>query len=216
MKKLLLVLLTLLPVAASFAAATLSWTDNSNNETGFEIERAPKGRAFAKIGTVGANVTTYLDATAKAGDSYSYRVRAFNGSGFSLTYTNIVEWQGVVPANPVSNFALALLRVNSMTPEGVPTWSAQFTWVDTNTDEGSYRLEYRKQTDPEDKWTSAGATPANATAIVSPFISDANTRYFWRVVTIRGDESPVASAVVATEGAITYLPTNPTGLKIAP
>lgn len=199
--------------ASLFGSATLTWTDNSNNESGFEIERAPKGGAFLKIGSVGANVTTYVDTATKGGETYSYRVRAFNGSGFSLTYTNVVEWKGVTPAIPVSNFALTLLRVNSMTPEGVPTWTAQFSWTDTNSDETAYRLEYRKQTDPENKWTVAGLALANASSIVSPFFSDAETKYFWRVVTLRKDEEPVPSAVVTTEGAITYLPANPSNLR---
>jgi FtsP/CotA-like multicopper oxidase with cupredoxin domain len=62
----------------------LTWTDNSSNETGFRIERATGAGAFAEIGTVGPDVTTYPDATAIAGTYYTYRVIAYNASGDSL------------------------------------------------------------------------------------------------------------------------------------
>jgi len=68
--------------ATQGVAATLDWLDNSNNESGFQIERmvarctAPD--AFTKIGDVGQNIKTYLDATTAAGNYYCYRVRAWN------------------------------------------------------------------------------------------------------------------------------------------
>lgn len=60
----------------------LAWTDASNNEDAFHIERASSG-AFAEIATVGANVVGYSDTTVTAGTSYTYRVRARNAAGFS-------------------------------------------------------------------------------------------------------------------------------------
>ncbi|MDE6378507.1 MAG: fibronectin type III domain-containing protein, partial [Duncaniella sp.] len=41
------------------SAITLSWADNSDNETGFEIEISKNGTSFTKVGEVAANVTTY-------------------------------------------------------------------------------------------------------------------------------------------------------------
>jgi PKD repeat protein len=69
--------------------AALSWHDNSTNETGFAIERAPAGSTnFAQVGTAAANATTFKNTVARG--SYVYRVRAFNGaatSGYSNTVT---------------------------------------------------------------------------------------------------------------------------------
>src|SRR4029077_17776392 len=47
----------LVATAASSSAINLTWTDQSNNETGFKIERAVGGGAFSPLITVGANVT---------------------------------------------------------------------------------------------------------------------------------------------------------------
>ena len=67
---------------------TLKWTDNSNNETGFYVERAPSGSSsYTVVGTVGANVTTFSQSVSRG--TYLYRVRAFNTAG-SSPYSNAV------------------------------------------------------------------------------------------------------------------------------
>ena len=60
----------------SNATVNLSWTDNSVNETRFEILKRVQG-SFVYIGQVGANITTFSDSP-PAG-SYDYDVQACNG-----------------------------------------------------------------------------------------------------------------------------------------
>jgi hypothetical protein len=74
--------------AVSSSEIDLSWTDNSNNETKFKIERSTDaGVTFTQIGTTGANVTTYRDIGLTPLTAYSYRVRASNSAGDS-SYSN--------------------------------------------------------------------------------------------------------------------------------
>jgi hypothetical protein len=62
----------------------LGWTDNSNNEDGFKIERKTGTTGtFTHIATVGANVTSYTDTNLIDGATYCYRVGAFNSAGSS-------------------------------------------------------------------------------------------------------------------------------------
>ena len=68
--------------AASVSQINLSWTDNSNFEGGFKIERW-NGSSYSQINTVGANVTAYADSGLAPSTTYSYRVRAFNNVGDS-------------------------------------------------------------------------------------------------------------------------------------
>ena len=69
---------------ANPAKFTLTWTDNSNNEDGFKIERETgTSEAFTQIAAVRANVTSYNDSGLTSGTTYCYRVRAFNASGTS-------------------------------------------------------------------------------------------------------------------------------------
>ena len=67
-------------------SATLSWHDNSNNESGFYVERAPSGSStFVRVGTTAANATSFSDKVSRG--NYVYRVQAFNGTATSA-YSN--------------------------------------------------------------------------------------------------------------------------------
>ena len=65
----------------------LNWADRSNNEKGFAIERSTSlNSGFARVATVGANLTSYTDRRVTKGVTYYYRVNAYNGtikSGYS-------------------------------------------------------------------------------------------------------------------------------------
>jgi hypothetical protein len=53
----------------------LTWTDNSNNETGFYIYRK-NGNVYVQMGYTGPNQTTFWDYGLPSG-TYSYYVRAY-------------------------------------------------------------------------------------------------------------------------------------------
>jgi hypothetical protein len=62
----------------------LAWTDNSNIESGFKIERSPNGTSgWTQIAAVGANATTYSNTGLTCSTTYYYRVRANNAGGDS-------------------------------------------------------------------------------------------------------------------------------------
>jgi uncharacterized repeat protein (TIGR02543 family) len=73
-------------VAAS-GSVELSWTDASNNETGFEL-RLDDG---TPLGSVAGTVEKYTDAAAQRGSTRNYQVRATNRFGASA-------WVGAAPA----------------------------------------------------------------------------------------------------------------------
>jgi hypothetical protein len=57
----------------------VEWTDNSDNEIGFMLERSSDGGStWVDIVWVGANTTHYVDRDVIRGTSYHYRVRAYN------------------------------------------------------------------------------------------------------------------------------------------
>jgi serine protease len=72
----------LLATATSAGVVQLSWTDKSDNEQGFVIERADKSNGvvgpFEPIAEVDPGVTSYVDDTVQSGATYLYRVAAFN------------------------------------------------------------------------------------------------------------------------------------------
>jgi hypothetical protein len=76
--------------AVSRSQINLAWTDNANNENGFYIECC-KGSTctnFARIATVGTNVTSFANTGLAKNTTYRYRVAAFNDNGLSA-YSNI-------------------------------------------------------------------------------------------------------------------------------
>lgn len=129
------------PIAPSTLTATpvsgvrinLAWTDNSTNEQGFRIERAPDAGgvpgSFTQIASVGVNVTTYGSTGLANGTRYWYRVRAYNTIGTSA-YSNDASATTLAPAAPTNLQGAA-----------VSSAVIDLTWIDNATDEASYRVE---------------------------------------------------------------------------
>lgn len=115
-------------VAASVSSAALSgptppsliltWTDNSNNETGFAIERSVAGGAFAIIARTGPNVVSYTDLNLATATTYSYRLRAYAGTLYSA-YTTVVS--AMTPAAAVASPTPTPTPVPTPTPTPTPT-----------------------------------------------------------------------------------------------
>jgi len=88
-------------LAASTPAAgrvVLNWTDNANNEAGFQIQRSTDptfatGSTSVIVYTV--NLTTYTDNTVTSGVTYYYRVRSLNALTYSTTYSNTASIQAL-------------------------------------------------------------------------------------------------------------------------
>ncbi|MBP2833219.1 T9SS type A sorting domain-containing protein [Aquimarina sp. U1-2] len=69
--------------AQSSSEVLMTWTDASNNEKGFKIERGRNTSNYTTIATVNANTTSYRDTGLTAGTKYFYRIKAFNNEGDS-------------------------------------------------------------------------------------------------------------------------------------
>jgi FtsP/CotA-like multicopper oxidase with cupredoxin domain len=141
---------TNLAVSAQGGRATLTWTDNSINETNFRIERAnePTFTTGLATFTVGQNVTTFVDTTIQNNRTYSYRVLASNVVGDTQVYptspigfptmsadskysnTASIGAAAAVPADPTS-LGLTLLTGPQIS----------LTWRDNATNETGFVVE---------------------------------------------------------------------------
>jgi len=70
-------------------SVTLSWMDNSTNETRFEVYRSTDGTNFSLIGTTGVDRSTYTDRTVDRNTRYWYYVTACNAAGCSQSSETI-------------------------------------------------------------------------------------------------------------------------------
>ena len=105
--------------AASSSQINLSWSDNSDDETGFTIERSTGG-AWTAPATVGANVRTYADTGLPASTTYQYRVKAVNGLGES-GYTNTAN------ATTQAPLAMHIGDLDGTRSVSKRSWSAKVT-----------------------------------------------------------------------------------------
>ncbi|MEK7238573.1 MAG: fibronectin type III domain-containing protein, partial [Nitrospirota bacterium] len=110
--------------AISSSQINLSWTDNSNNETGFKIERKiDVGGIYSQIAIVGANVITYSDTGLTAGTTYYYRVSAYNSFGDSAPSNEASATTLTAPptavTDPATNVTHDSARINgTVNPNG--------------------------------------------------------------------------------------------------
>jgi predicted phage tail protein len=75
--------------ATTRTSISLAWNDNSNNETGFEIQYRLGGANWQTLVTVPANTTVYIDTGRLPNYTIFYRVRAVNAGG-SSAWSNTV------------------------------------------------------------------------------------------------------------------------------
>jgi hypothetical protein len=61
----------------------LDWSDTSDNEAGFRVERSLDGASWTEIANLGAGATRFADTGLAPATEYRYRVSAYNGSGDS-------------------------------------------------------------------------------------------------------------------------------------
>ncbi|TAE10728.1 MAG: T9SS C-terminal target domain-containing protein, partial [Bacteroidetes bacterium] len=78
------------PTTDIYDKINLTWTDNSNDEEGFRLERKSvySGNLFEEIDILPANTTTYTDTELLPNVKYTYRIRSYNDNGQSSAYSN--------------------------------------------------------------------------------------------------------------------------------
>lgn len=105
----------------------LTWSDNSDFEEGYIIER-DDGAGFTEIARVRYNYSSYLDDSLAFGALYSYRVQAYFSDQLS-DYTNIVTLESPLELTPSNLVA---------TVNGV---SVTLDWDDNSIIEDGFRIE---------------------------------------------------------------------------
>lgn len=94
--------------------ASLTWQDNSNNETGFEIQEEANGLGnWATVGTPLANETEWTSGPLPTG-THAYRIRSCRGSSCS-------DWAGPAMSQPVFEIASAFFDRNQYTADNLAT-----------------------------------------------------------------------------------------------
>jgi autotransporter-associated beta strand protein len=118
--------------AVSSSQINLSWTSNSNNQTGFQIDQATDPGFTQNLTTVtlGANATSYSATGLSSNTAYFYRVRATNSAGSSANTATASALTSVTTAVipvPDGNFAADAANYYLTSATGPGTFTAPLT-----------------------------------------------------------------------------------------
>ena len=190
--------------AASSTQINLSWSDNSNNETGFQIERSADGSTFSSIATVNADITTYSNTGLSPLTTYYYKVRAVGTAG-SSAYTNVASTATPdnIPAAPTV-----------LTATATSSSQINLAWIDNSTNETGFEVE---RSTNGTTFTLQTTTNANVTTLSVTGLT-ASTTYYFRVRSV-GTAGPsgysnTANATTQSSGTI-VAPDNLTATPIS-
>lgn len=188
------------PVSSSLI--NLSWTDNTDNESGFKIERAPGGsEAFAEIGSVGSNVTSYQNTGLTEGTTYRYRVRAYNSTSNS-GYSNIAE--------ATTSGSGTLNTPTNLTATAVSSSQINLEWTDNSDNENGFKVE--RSLALANSWSEISGVGAGVTQYQDKGLP-ASTDYKYRVKAYNSSsESGYSNIAQAGTQAAGSPPAAPIGL----
>jgi hypothetical protein len=193
---------SLLATASSSSEIDLTWTDNSNNETGFQIERGLNSSGpFTLIATTLANATSYADTGLSSSTTYYYQIDAANVAGNSA-FTSVAS--ATTPAPPV---------VPPAAPSGliattISSSEIDLSWTDNSNNETSFNIE--RATALAGPYTLIKTTAANTTSYADTGLS-AVTTYYYRVYAANSAGNS-ADTSIANATTLVSPPTAPSGL----
>ena len=182
---------------------TLHWTDNSTNETGFEISRARLvGAVWSEFtySSVAANVTDFHDNSVNNAQ-YAYQVRAVGSAGVSSWTDPLVIEVSLALASPAAPSSLALTLVGA---------DVHLSWTDNSSDESSFDIERARYV--AGTWSEWAGFPVdrNVTTAVDPALPDGQYAYLVRSRNPLGQSSWVVATITVSTTATA--PVAPTGL----
>jgi hypothetical protein len=183
----------LIATSASRTQINLTWKDNSDDETGFKIDRRIEADGtLTSIDTV-ANVTTYNDTGLDCGTTYKYSVQAINSSGNSTAIeTTAITAKCPTPPDFPNNFTAI---ADSQT-------QINLTWKANSENETGFKIER--------DGILIKTTAANATSFEDTTGLSCGTSYKYALKATNADGDSVAVKTTATTLACT--PTAPTAL----
>jgi hypothetical protein len=180
--------------AAASASILLTWVPGSPAD-GHEIQRSVAGGRFRSLATVGGSSSSFTDSGVTGGETYAYRIRAFNHAGQS-SWEESGSATAPLPSPPAAPSGLTL-RARSESRIDV-------SWTDNSEDETGFQIERRQG---QSAWITLATTGVNATSFRDNGVEEARS-YTYRVRSINNGG---ASAWSAEETAMTP-PAAPTSI----
>jgi hypothetical protein len=185
--------MTVIPLTSEHIA--VSWTDNSDNEDGFRLERsATSAGPWTPAATFGPNSTSFTLGLLPGEQQVCYRVFSFNALGSSL------------PSNVDCTTPPA--RPSGLTAVGIAGPAIDLAWTDNSGAEDGYQVSRAASGEP---WIAVADLPANTTSYRDAGVIADNTYYYEvRAKKDGGFSYPSNTASAASASAPPVAPTDVT------
>jgi hypothetical protein len=201
---------TELVATATLAQVDLSWSDNSDNEAGFEVWRSTGGvdGTFVLDGSVEAEVTSYSGTGLQEDTEYCYRVRAVGAKG---------------QPSELSSAACATTPVPALPPPAAPTNLAvavsgaariSLDWTDNASDESGFEI-WRSTAGSSGTYSLQAERAANVTSANDPGLS-AGAEYCYKVRAVGAATAPPSDFSGSDCATVPAPPAPPTNLAAVP
>ncbi|HYG38805.1 MAG TPA: fibronectin type III domain-containing protein [Cytophagales bacterium] len=177
---------SLVAEVAAYNRINLTWTDRSDNETGFEIYRSTTNNSNHQlIATVDAETTTYADLSLSGSTRYYYKVRAINDNG-SSTFSN--EVNKTTPVSPNTPNVPNTLVATADSPSQI-----NVSWNDNSSNETGF--EVHRSTMSNGAYTLVYSAAAGVTSFIDNNL-DAYTTYYYKVRAVNSGAYSAFSSIV--------------------
>ncbi len=169
--------------AVSASTIELAWTDNAEDETGYEVEMSTDGETFAWVETLPADTVAWSNGDLAPETRYWFRVRATGAEGDS-------DWSNVADATTLADIQLPAAPTDLVaTVDG--TTLIVLTWTDHADNETGYVVE---RSEDGVTFTQQDTASADATTWTDRG-ARALTTYFYRVAAVNADGQSAYSNV---------------------
>jgi len=170
---------------------TLTWSDLSTNERGFDVFRKDDQNDWAKLASTRANTPTYRDNTATGNTyttAYAYHVQACNAAGCSQMNPNVAS----VPFKPTAL-------------QATPGATVQLQWVDASSNESGFTI-LRKNGACENTlpWSTVATVGADKTTYGDGGVIG-KTRYAYQVQANTATAQPIARGYSANSECVSVV-----------
>jgi hypothetical protein len=177
------------------SAVTLSWTDYPFS-TGYTLERSINGgSSFTAIAALNYGTKTYSDTDIKPGTSYTYRLKAYTSTSYTVNVTT--------PSSPLPE------APTNLSSGEITKTSVKLSWIDNADNESGYIVTQSASSDFSSPATYTLAS--NTTTFLNSNLSS-NTVYYYKVTAYNNAGSSASSNTLKIQTLNPSPPAAPTNL----
>jgi fibronectin type 3 domain-containing protein len=147
----------------SSSGITVSWKDNSSDETGFRVERSSNGgQSWTLVTTTSANAESFSDSGLQSSTTYHYRVAACRGTLCSV-FSDLA--QATTPSGSTST-------PTNLTATALSSTEVLLKWTAPG---GQTKYEVRRRTGTSGGWTNIADVPGDTPEYTDKGLSPGST-----------------------------------------